>query len=75
MERLLYFTELLGLKVFDLRKRAIGRVRDCALAPPIHPVRIDRFLVGAGAGWRFSPYGTIRCSRFPWTASISATSS
>jgi CBS domain-containing protein len=53
MERLLYFTELLGLKVFDLRKRAIGRVRDCALAPPIHPVRIDRFLVGGGSGLAF----------------------
>lgn len=48
--RLLYFTELLGLKVFDLRGRAIGRVRDCALAPPTHPVRIDRFLVGSGGG-------------------------
>jgi CBS domain-containing protein len=53
MERLLYFTELLGLKVYDLRKRAIGRVRDCALAPPIHPVRIDRYLVGGGSGLAF----------------------
>lgn len=49
-ERYLYFTELLGLKVFDLRGRAIGRVRDCALVPPTHAVRIDRYLVGSGGG-------------------------
>ena len=49
-EALLYLTELLGLRVFDTRRRVLGRVRDAALVPVIHPVRIDRYLVGGG-GW------------------------
>jgi CBS domain-containing protein/sporulation protein YlmC with PRC-barrel domain len=50
-ENFLYFTELLGLPVYDLKRRRIGRVRDAALVPLIHPSRIDRFLVGAGSSW------------------------
>ncbi len=50
-EEILYLTEVLGLKVYDLRGRLIGRLRDAALVPLIDPVRIDRFLVGAGAVW------------------------
>ena len=50
-EDLLYLTELLGLKVYDLKGRRIGTLRDAALVPLIDPVRIDRFLVGAGPGW------------------------
>ncbi len=46
---LLFFTELAGLPVFDLKHRRIGRVRDAAIVPLIHPARIDRYLVG-GAG-------------------------
>ena len=49
-DHILYFTELLGLKVYDLKRRVLGRVRDAALVPVIHPVRIDRFLIGGG-GW------------------------
>jgi CBS domain-containing protein len=45
---ILYLTELLGLKVFDLQNRPIGRVRDAALVPLVHPVRIDRFMIGGG---------------------------
>ncbi|HVP49511.1 MAG TPA: CBS domain-containing protein [Bryobacteraceae bacterium] len=47
----LYFTELLGLPVLDIRGRRIGRVRDAAIVPLVHPARIDRFLVGGGWAW------------------------
>lgn len=50
-ESLLFFTELLGLPVLDSRGRRIGRVRDAALVPLVHPARIDRFLVGGGWAW------------------------
>jgi CBS domain-containing protein/sporulation protein YlmC with PRC-barrel domain len=50
-DEILYFTELVGLKVFDLRGKNIGVVRDAALVPLIDPLRIDRYLVGAGPGW------------------------
>ncbi len=50
-EEILYFTELVGLKVFDLRGKKIGTLRDAALVPLIDPLRIDRYLVGAGPGW------------------------
>jgi magnesium transporter len=48
---MLFLTELLGLKVFDLKGRRIGVVKDAALVPLIDPVRIDRYLVGGGATW------------------------
>jgi sporulation protein YlmC with PRC-barrel domain len=47
----LFLTELIGLKVFDLKGRRIGRVRDAALVPVINPARVDRFLVGGGWSW------------------------
>jgi CBS domain-containing protein len=47
-EPILYLTELLGLRVYDLRRRVLGRVRDAALVPLVHPVRIDRYLIGGG---------------------------
>ncbi len=50
-ESLLFFTELLGLPVLDVKGRRIGRVRDAALVPLVHPARIDRFLVGGGWAW------------------------
>jgi magnesium transporter len=50
-EQYFYFTELLGLPVYDLKDRRIGRVRDAAIVPLIHASRIDRFLVGAGGAW------------------------
>ncbi len=48
---ILYFTELLGMPVHDLKGRRIGRVKDAAIVPLIHPARIDRFLVGGGWAW------------------------
>ena len=50
-EEILYLTELLGLKVYDLKGRLIGTLRDAALVPLIDPIRVDRYLVGAGPGW------------------------
>jgi len=59
-EKLSYFTELLGLPVHDLRMRRIGRVKDAALVPLINPVRVDRFLVGAGGAWLSIRYDQVR---------------
>jgi len=50
-DNLLYLTELVGLKVFDLKGRRIGRVKDAALVPLIDPARVDRYLVGGGWAW------------------------
>jgi magnesium transporter len=51
LENLLFYTELLGLPVHDVKGRRIGRVKDAALVPLIHPSRVDRFLVGGGWAW------------------------
>ena len=58
-ENILYFTELLGLPVFDLKHRRIGRVKDAAIVPLIHPSRIDRILVGTGVSWLSVRYDQI----------------
>ena len=58
-ENFFYFTDLLGLPVFDLKQRVIGRVRDAAVVPLIHPARIDRYLVGAGSSWLSVRYDQI----------------
>ncbi|MBV8552040.1 MAG: magnesium transporter [Acidobacteriaceae bacterium] len=59
-EDVLYLTELLGLQVYDLKGRNIGTLRDAALVPLIDPVRLDRFLVGAGPGWLSIRYDQIK---------------
>ncbi len=58
-ENFFYFTDLPGLPVYDLKHRLIGRVRDAALVPLIHPARIDRYLVGAGSSWLSIRYDQI----------------
>ena len=50
-DTLLFLTELLGMKVFDLKGRRIGRVRDAGLLPRVDKVRIDQFLVGGEWNW------------------------
>jgi len=60
MPELVYFTELVGLKVYDLRGRRIGRVADAALVPLIDPSRVDRYLVGGGWAWLSVRYDQIR---------------
>ena len=59
-ENFLFFTELLGMAVFDLKHRRIGRVRDAALVPLVHPSRIDRILVGGGDAWLTIRYDQVR---------------
>jgi magnesium transporter len=61
-EEFLYLSELLGVTVHDLKGRRIGTLRDAALVPLIDPVRVDRYLVGAGPGWlsiRYDQVGTV----------------
>lgn len=55
----LFFTELIGMPVHDLKQRRIGRVKDAAIVPLIHPARVDRFLVGAGGSWLSVRYDQI----------------
>jgi len=55
----LFLTELLGLKVFDLKGRKIGVIKDAALVPLVDPVRIDRYLVGGGWTWLTIRYDQI----------------
>lgn len=50
-ESLLYLTELLGLRVYDLKGHVIGRVKEAALVPMVDSARIDRYLIGAGTTW------------------------
>lgn len=60
MAELLYFTEIVGLKVYDLKGRRIGRIEDAALVPLVDPVRIDRYLVGGGWAWLTVRWDQIR---------------
>jgi len=48
-EPLLYLTALPGMPVYDLKGRRIGPVKDAAVAPTIHPARVDRCLAGDDA--------------------------
>ena len=48
---ILYLTELVGLRVFDLKGRGIGRIKEAAIVPLVDAARVDRFLVGAGDAW------------------------
>jgi magnesium transporter len=59
-DQFVYLTELLGAEVFDLKGRRIGKLRDAALIPLIHPVRLDRYLVGAGPSWLSIRYDQIK---------------
>ena len=59
-EEILFLTELLGLKVFDLKGRRIGAVRDAAIVPLIDPVRVDRYLIGGDAAWLTIRYDQVR---------------
>ena len=56
----LFLTELVGLRVYDLRGRRLGVVKDAALVPLVHPVRIDRFLIGGDSSWLSIRYDQVR---------------
>ena len=59
-DELLFLTELLGLKVHDLKGRRLGFVKDAAIVPLIHPARVDRFLVGGGWSWLTVKHDQVR---------------
>jgi len=59
-DELLFLTELLGLKVYDLKGRRIGFVKDAAIVPLIHPARVDRYLVGGGWAWLTVKHDQVR---------------
>ncbi|HPK71749.1 MAG TPA: CBS domain-containing protein [Vicinamibacterales bacterium] len=48
---LLFLTELMGMRVCDVKGRRLGRIRDACLAPRVDKVRIDQFLVGGEWNW------------------------
>lgn len=50
-DSLLFLTELMGMRVYDLKGRRIGRVRDAGVVPRTHPSRVDRFLIGGEWNW------------------------
>ncbi len=58
-EEIVYLSELIGRNVFDTKGRRIGTLKDAALVPLIDPVRLDRYLVGAGPGWLSIRYDQI----------------
>src|ERR1044071_933056 len=60
----LFFTELLGLKVFDLKGRTLGVVKDAAIVPLLDPVRVDRYLIGSGAAWLTVRHDQVRAISF-----------
>jgi magnesium transporter len=57
---ILFLTELLGLRVHDLKGRRLGFVKDAAIVPLIHPARVDRFLVGGGWSWLTVKHDQVR---------------
>jgi magnesium transporter len=59
-QQLVFLTELVGLKVYDLKGRKIGAVKDAALVPLIDQVRVDRYLVGGGWSWLTVRYDQIQ---------------
>jgi CBS domain-containing protein/sporulation protein YlmC with PRC-barrel domain len=59
-DQILFLTELVGLKVFDLKGRRIGVIKDAAIVPLVDPVRVDRYLVGSGAVWLTVRHDQIR---------------
>lgn len=59
-ENLLFFTELIGMPVLDVRGHRIGRVKDAALVPLAHAARIDRILVGGPYSWLTIRYDQVR---------------
>jgi magnesium transporter len=61
---ILYLTELLGLKVYDLKGRKLGVIKDAALVPLVDPSRVDRYLVGGGWAWLSIRYDQVKSISF-----------
>ena len=62
-DQYLFLTELLGLKVYDLKGRKLGVVKDAVMVPLVDPVRIDRYLISGD--------GTLLTVRYDQIRSIS----
>jgi magnesium transporter len=63
-DNLLYFTELVSMPVFDLKGRRIGRIKDAAIVPLVHPSRIDRLLMDGTDAWLTVRYDQVRSIQF-----------
>jgi len=65
-DNFLYFTELVGMPVLDLKGRRIGRVKDAAIVPVVNESRVDRVMVGGAYSWLTVRFDQIRAiqSRF-----------
>ena len=59
-DQILYFSELVSLPVLDIRGRRIGRIKDAALVPVVHPSRVDRLLVGGAETWLTIRYDQVK---------------
>lgn len=57
---MLFLTELLGLKVYDLKGRRLGVVKDAALVPLTDAVRVDRFLISGDSSLLTVRYNQVR---------------
>ncbi len=57
---ILFLTELLGLRVYDIKGRRLGVIKDAAIVPLVHPSRVDRFLLGGGWAWLTVRHDQIR---------------
>lgn len=60
MADFLFLTELLGLKVYDLKGKKIGALKDAALVPLVDAARVDHYLVGGGWAWLSVRHDQIR---------------
>lgn len=60
----MYLTDLLGLRVYDLKGRKLGVLKDAAVVPLEHPSRIDRYLVGGGWAWLTIRHDQVRSISF-----------
>jgi magnesium transporter len=63
-DRIVYLTDLLGLRVYDLKGRRLGVLKDAAVVPLDHPSRIDRYLVGGGWAWLTVRHDQVRTISF-----------
>jgi sporulation protein YlmC with PRC-barrel domain/CBS domain-containing protein len=70
-DHFLFFTELQGMPVLDLKGRRIGRVKDAALVPLVDSARIDRFLVGGADTWLTVRYDQVRSVQLGYVISLS----
>ena len=57
---ILFLTELLGLKVYDIKNRRLGVVKDAVIVPLVHASRVDRFLLGGGWAWLMVRHDQVR---------------